>query len=445
MIVECREPAPGQQSAAAHSPPQRRAAPWPASASRHKHSVQRALPKWPLLDWPSLRLASRRDSSAAANSSIETVSHRVLATSGRAALYQVLCRLNAASGSGVLVPTYHCPTMVAPIVRAGLQPMFYGVGSDGQPHLGGIAFATGQRPVAMIAAHYFGLPLSLAATRAWCDANRVTLIEDCAHCFFGQAGTRAVGQWGDYAFASLTKFFPVPEAGLLVANRDSLASVALKPPTWRAQVKGCADLLELAARFGRLRGTATLLRAIFAIKNGLRRDHGQGLRTAAAMAPEVSYTDSHAMLDCDMERADEQPLWISRRLFSCVNRRRIVEQRRENYLTYADALGRVPGARPLHPTLPEGAAPYAFALLVDDAERVYHALRLLGMPVYRWDRVWPRTPMLADDCAPHWRQHLLQLLCHQDLSTADVATVCRTLVQQVSTPGAVAPAEAPRA
>lgn len=439
MIAEFREPAPGQQSEAAHSAPKRSATPWPASAGQHKAAVQRALPKAPLLDWPSLRRASRREPPPTANS-IEAVSHRVLATSGRAALYQALRRLNAAPGSSVLVPTYHCPTMVAPIVRTGLQPMFYGVRADGQPHLDGIAFGAGQRPVAMIAAHYFGLPLSLAATRAWCDANSVTLIEDCAHCFFGQAGARAVGQWGDYAFASLTKFFPLPEAGLLVANRDSLACITLKPPTWRAQVKGCADLLELAARFGRLRGTATLLRAVFAIKNSLRRD--QGVPSTAAKAPEVTCTDSRAMLDCDMERADEHPLWISRRLFGWVNRQRIVERRRENYRAYADALSHVPGVRVLHPTLPEAAAPYAFALLVDDAERVYHALRLQGMPVYRWDRVWPRTPALADDCAPHWRQHLLQLLCHQDLSAADVATVCQTLIRLVSTAGAVARVEA---
>ena len=136
--------------------------------------------------------------------------------------------------------------------------------------------------------------------------------------------------------------------------------------------------------------SAPMLRAIFAIKNGLRRD--RGVPSTVAMAPEVSYTDSRAMLDCDMERADEYPLWISRRLFGWMSRQRIVERRRENYRAYADALSRAPGVRALHPTLPEAAAPYAFAVLVDDAERVYHALRSQGMPVYRWDRVWPRTP-----------------------------------------------------
>ena len=66
---------------------------------------------------------------------------------------------------------------------------------------------------------------------------------------------------------------------------------------------------------------------------------------------------------------------------------------------------------------------------MDDADRVYHELRRLGMPVFRWDRIWPHTPVLPNDCSPHWRGHLLQLLCHQDLRVSDIDTVCRELLQ----------------
>ena len=37
-----------------------------------------------------------------------------------------------------------------------------------------------------------------AEVRAWCDAQSIALIEDCAHSFFGTAGNRPVGAWGDY-------------------------------------------------------------------------------------------------------------------------------------------------------------------------------------------------------------------------------------------------------
>ncbi|MBK9574239.1 MAG: DegT/DnrJ/EryC1/StrS family aminotransferase [Rhodoferax sp.] len=53
------------------------------------------------------------------------------------------------------------------------------------------------------------------------------MIEDCAHCFFGQAGERPIGAWGDFATASLTKFFPVPEGGLLASSSRPLPGLAL--------------------------------------------------------------------------------------------------------------------------------------------------------------------------------------------------------------------------
>ena len=67
-------------------------------------------------------------------------------------------------------------------------------------------------------------------------------------------------------------------------------------------------------------------------------------------------------------------------------------------------------------------APYALPLWVDDADRVYQHLRDEGMPVFRWDRVWPHAQVAPDDQGPAWSRHVLQLLCHQDLSAADGAT-----------------------
>ena len=57
---------------------------------------------------------------------------------------------------------------------------------------------------------------------------------------------------------------------------------------------------------------------------------------------------------------------------------------------------------------------------VDDADRIYHALKAQALPVFRWDRIWPGTPRLKGDVGPLWSQHVLQLLCHQDLSVADI-------------------------
>ena len=82
--------------------------------------------------------------------------------------------------------------------------------------------------------------------------------------------------------------------------------------------------------------------------------------------------------------------------------------------------------------LPEGAAPYVFPLRIDATDRadhIYAVLRRHAMPVFRWDRIWPGTPTaLPGDVGPLWSRNVLQLLCHQDLSEADVMRTAQTVL-----------------
>ncbi|MBK8750840.1 MAG: hypothetical protein IPL99_03960 [Candidatus Competibacteraceae bacterium] len=75
----------------------------------------------PVLGW-----ASFTGSRSTALPSVQELPQVALTTSGRAAIFQALSLLNLPAGSKVLVPTYHCPTMVAPVLLAGLQPIFCG-------------------------------------------------------------------------------------------------------------------------------------------------------------------------------------------------------------------------------------------------------------------------------------------------------------------------------
>jgi hypothetical protein len=47
-------------------------------------------------------------------------------------------------------------------------------------------------------------------------------------------------------------------------------------------------------------------------------------------------------------------------------------------------------------------------------------MRAQGLPVFRWDRIWPGTPADPHDSGPRWSRQVLQLLCHQDLTAADI-------------------------
>lgn len=351
---------------------------------------------------------------------VDDLPHQRLLTSGRAALFAAMKALGVQAGDSVLAPSYHCPTLVAPLRAAGAQVQFYPLGPDGLPVLDAITPAPRTR--ALVVAQLFGLPRSLAAARAWCDRHGIALVEDCAHSFFGQAGERPVGHWGDLATASLSKFFPVSEGGLL-ASAQALPPQALRPAGARQQLKAWIDLLERASDQRRLPGLNLPLRALFRLKNGPPRP------PAAGGTPR-QMSEAEMMADCDLGRSEQATPPLTRRLLG-LPRARIVARRRAHYETLHRLTQNLKGARPLLGPLPAQAAPYVMPLWVDQPEPVYAALRAAGCAVFRWDRVWPGVPDFHDDHGARWRTHVLQLLCHQDLDDAMLARSCAVLTDKL--------------
>ena len=383
--------------------------------------MHRAPPKRPVLDWADLR--SLRDSPLP---SLADLPHQQLTTSGRAAIYHALRLAAPEPGSPVLVPTYHCPTMIAPVVLSGHEPVFYPIDHDGHPLLEAISLTDARRARCILAPHYFGITRSFAELRAWCDATETLLIEDCAHAFYGIAGDRPVGTWGDYATASLTKFFPILEGGLLASARRPVPSLPLRKQPFKSELKAVFDLAHISTEHGRLQALRPAIEA-------LRKS-----RKSAAPPPETpspkdispdpaSTSPSAAMQDSDMARIELSPLASTRWILKRHPQDTACARRQVLFTRYAAALHDLPGARPMHAGVPARMAPYAFPLWVDDAEAVYQALRLAGVPVYRWDRVWPGTPELREDQGPIWRTHVLQLLCHQSLSDEEIAWTLTTI------------------
>ena len=147
------------------------------------------------------------------------------------------------------------------------------------------------------------------------------------------------------------------------------------------------------------------------------------------------------MLGCDMGRIHQQPLWVSMGIVRALPRDRIVSHRRANFLRYLGHFQDVDSARPLVAHLPPDAVPYVFPLWVDDADRVYGSLRRAGAPVFRWDHIWPGTPRLPGDHGLLWSRHVLQMLCHQDLSFDDIDRVSAFTAGQLGRHTAVGLAE----
>jgi dTDP-4-amino-4,6-dideoxygalactose transaminase len=378
------------------------------------------IPRLPTFDWDTF--SGPKEASTPCLLTLPKARYTV---SGRASILLALEMLNIGPGDKVLVPTYHCPTMIAPVVALGAQPIFYPIESNGAPDLQWIKQHHDTNIRGMLAAHFFGLPQPLAAIRHWCDQQGVRLIEDCAHSLFGMSGDRAVGLWGDLAIASLTKFLPVPEGGCLVNNLATGPLPVLHKRTFNGQIKAAFDIIHAGVTYGRLTGLGRLVNGASQVRSLLKP-----MPNRPGLPPDGHHDDvADDNVNIDLPQAHQELTTTSRWVAQHAPRGRIVQRRRENYTFFTQTLSGLAGVRPLLPRLPDHCAPYVFALWVDQPDPGYAELRRLGFPVSRWDRLWPTVPALEGDFGTTWAHHVLQLACHQDLTSKELNHMAASLKQ----------------
>lgn len=386
----------------------------PVNSTPNSHLI----PRLPVLGWASFGGARR-----AKLPSVLQNPHVLFTTSGRAAIALALQALAVAPRDRVLVPSFHCPTMIAPVVSTGAEPVFYPITEAGSVDIDYLQRLDLGRVRAILAAHYFGLPQPMSRLRRFCDEHGIALIEDCAHAFFGTSEGKPIGGWGDFAIASLTKFFPVSEGGCLVSATRPLDGFVLESRPFIHQLKTLASAVEIGTTHGRFPGLNWLLRFAFELERIVRRrraDAPAEMRNEGDDDGEPGYEYDESIIGSRITRGTQ---WI----VTLVHRERIVALRRRNYMLLADLLADAPNATPHLGDLPEGAVPYVFPLRVQHPDPRYQALRAARVPLFRWDQVWPGTPSIRGDQGLAWSHEIFQLGCHQDMTEADVHALADTV------------------
>lgn len=381
------------------------------------------LPRLPVFGWSSL--------SGARSAGMPCLLDRTAAlftTSGRASLLLALEHLRVGAGDVVLLPTYHCPTMVAPAVALGATPFFYPIDEEGRPQLAWLQTQDPAKVRVMVVAHYFGLPQPMSAIRAWCDARGIALLEDCAHAMFGRSEGRPIGQWGDVAIGSLPKFLPVPDGGCLVSN-GAPWTPTLAHCGFIQQAKAAFRILEDGALNHRLRGLGGVANLISRIRSAARRASSPAHEPHLAADAGVGLSSLGADFRIDGNLAHRRLSRAAQSVAARLPRKRIVDRRRARYADLVALLSGHIGLRPLRPDLPEDCAPYVFPLWVEDPDPGYAEMRRRGEPVFRWDRRWPGIDPIPGDSGQAWSHHVLQLACHQDLPDDSVERYARTIVE----------------
>ncbi|MGO4381883.1 aminotransferase class I/II-fold pyridoxal phosphate-dependent enzyme [Pseudoduganella sp. RAF53_2] len=340
-------------------------------------------------------------------------------TSGRVAIALALREAGVGPGDAVLVPSYHCASMIEPVIWAGATPVFYRIQPNTQVDLDDVATKLDGRCKVLMATNYFGFPQDLSALRAFCDSKGIMLLEDCAHSFLGEHKGRPLGSWGDFAIASSMKFFPIYEGGLLVSSRRSLDKVNPQSAGLGFEAKVMVNTLEDGFSHGRLRVLRALTWVPMKLKSLLWtqiKAHRQP--GAQSLAP----GSSDGGFGFDPRWLDKRSSMFSRVMLRVVSRNRMGALRRRNYLRLQQALADLPGVRPLFPALPDNVYPWVYPMLVDNPQAVFRALKMDRVPVIRFGEfLWPGVDAAVCPNSVNLSRSVLQLPCHQEMREGEMA------------------------
>lgn len=342
---------------------------------------------------------------------------------GRNAIYHGLRALGLAPGDAVLVPAYHCGTLVEPILRFGAEVRFYAIRTNCAPDWVDLEARLSDRVRAVLAIHYFGFPAPILRLREWCDARGLRLIEDCAHVLLGEADGAPLGSFGDVSVFSWRKYLPMCDGGQLLLN-DPAADVEVPwdRPTLRMRARALQSFGQrmLASSGNRaIRSLAAAARMPAWFKRAV---HGPvGASAAAAQADPGSVEFDPTALNLGMSAPSR---WVVRRSdFPAIARRR-----RENYRLLHDEIRGLPGVVPLYGAAPEDGCPWVFPLLTPDRPGFHVALRAGGVPAFAWDGVvHPSLPQEGFQEAWFLYRHLTLLPLHQSLRPAELRAMAQAV------------------
>lgn len=354
-----------------------------------------------------------------------------LVTSGRVAIALALREMGVGPGHEVLVPAWHSPSMIPPVLWRGARPVFYRLRRDATLDLDDLAAKIGPATRAVMVTHYFGFPQAIEQVRALCDARGVQLLEDCAHAFIGAYRGQPIGSTGDYAIGSSMKFFPIYEGGALVSNRHSLDRVQLRAGGAGFEAKVILNSLENGFAYGRL----PLVRAALWLPLRLKEaawNLAKRRRPAGGAAPALAPNSSDSSFELDPAWIDKRSSRFSAAMLRLISPGRTAALRRANYARLDAALRGLPGVRPLFPALPDGVCPWLYPLVADDPERLYGRVQAAGVPVTRFGRpLWDGVDEQVCANSTWLSRHVLSFPCHQELREDELAWLVDAITKAV--------------
>jgi perosamine synthetase len=325
----------------------------------------------------------------------------------RYALFHGLRLLGIRPGEEVLVPAFHCSTLIESVLRTGVEIKFYNVKPTLLIDLEDLRQRVGGRTTAVVIVHFFGVVQPMERIRGLCAEYGLYLVEDCAHVLRGHCGTQELGSYGDISVFSWRKFFPITNGGALAMPRNLPGKTPEQNKCSLFQefhefIWGVRQCLHPWASWMRGRMSEKVQTDIqWEFIEGLRRSNpDEDFCPKIALMKESRFSLNY-LRKCQLEQ--------------------ICHLRNRNWQFLTAAFAEVD----LFPTswgeVWRQAVAWAFPILIPGYDNFHIELRKRGIPAFTWGGVIHHTlDLRAFPDAELLYSHLVMLPIHQDLTLEEL-------------------------
>ena len=349
----------------------------------------------------------------------------------RNALYHGLRFLGLSSGNKVLVPAFHCRTVVEPVIQFGCEVVFYNIHQDGTVDFEDLRGKIDSQTKALLAIHYFGVLQPVQQLQKFCHEHGLFLIEDCAHILCGDIDGEAIGSFGDISIFSWRKFFPMPDGGVLVRNRDfPQASIDWERLTVWGQMKIIKNLIEQAIHDSTRQEQVVSLHADMDVSlSEVSSIEGENV------LPQVM-ANNHQVAEFDYSQVNWPMSQWSQSILKNIDLPSIVQKRKDNTKALFSAMNELADIHPWGSVGATNICTWAFPVVATTRRDLHVKLRKRGIQAFSWDGVI--HPALALEKFPEAKflyEHLVLLPNQQSLSQHDIHLVIEGVKDVLSNGG----------
>lgn len=328
---------------------------------------------------------------------------RVYTNNGRTASVQALkhCR-ERMKGKKVLLPDYLCLSVISAMEAAGVEYGFYKVGRNLEIDMQDLERNLDEEVGMIYVIQYFSVPQPKKIVKRLKEiaAERgLLLMEDITQALFSRDSERM--GFGDYVTASLRKWFPMTDGGLLAVKSGMTGHMPLLADAYDESVY--QELLISVLRMQYILQPDREKESYLKHEKKANASRYQDL-TPRAMTEASSRILGHA----DIEQ--------------------LMRQRIENFRYLYDRLSRIKGIEILSRDIGEGNdfVPFGLTILTEERDKLYQHLADHGIiPEIQW--ILPVEYYAPGDDAAYLSEHNLMLQCDQRYSQKEMEYVAETI------------------